>query len=363
MMSDLVRVLLSVCLVVFAPAAVIHAAPPDKCETWPHCDDGGGGDGGGSSNQITGTEGPDGGTLDAGPSCSEGDLTGTDGDDVIDGLGGDDCLDGGLGDDRLHGGSGNDVVIGGRGADTLQSGPGNDTLLGGDDNDRILSGGGCDVIDGGADGGVGLEDWISYNTDQMQIVVNFSDYPVSAGTEGSPVAAAAGTIVDAMSCGNNACALHALGCNVGTVTGVEKVTLTPNNDYVFGGDADEFFGGGRGNDYIHGGPGNDFIGADRGDDVVVGGLGSDQLRGAEHDDEFRFSVSDFAAGDADVIEDFNGKADCINFIGFGVIATDFDTSSNHGGKGKNDTVISVLGGIATITVWDVSLGPSDIGCP
>jgi Ca2+-binding RTX toxin-like protein len=222
---------------------------------------------------------------------------------------------------------------------------------------RHAVGPGCEDIVGG-DG----NDWISYNTDQMQMVVNLmSSTPVSAGDLGSPTSAAAGTIVDVMTCGNYDCGSHPEGCDVDTVSSIEKVTLTANDDYVFGGDGAEFFGGGRGDDVIHGGGGDDFIGADRGNDVLIGGPGSDKLRGAEHNDEFRFSSGDFAIDVNDIIEDFNPKADCIN-LGFGVVPTDFDTSTDYGGKGKTDTRITIQGG-GYITVWDVALGPSDIGCP
>ena len=57
-----------------------------------------------------------------------GTLTGTAGDDALDGGNGNDTLFGGAGHDVLSGGSGDDVLIGGAGADNLDLGNGNDTV-------------------------------------------------------------------------------------------------------------------------------------------------------------------------------------------------------------------------------------------
>ena len=86
---------------------------------------------GGAGEPITGTEGDD--TLD-GTAASE----------VISGLGGDDTIDGGEGDDTIEGGAGNDTITGGFG---------NDTIRGGDDDDVITDAFGANIIygDGGND--------------------------------------------------------------------------------------------------------------------------------------------------------------------------------------------------------------------
>ncbi len=94
---------------------------------------------------ITGTEGDD-------------TLNGTTGDDVICGLGGDDLIRGNVGFDRIYGGPGDDdlsgdadddLIVGGDGSDRIAGGAGDDRLVGGDGSDAIYGGAGGDRIDGG----------------------------------------------------------------------------------------------------------------------------------------------------------------------------------------------------------------------
>jgi Ca2+-binding RTX toxin-like protein len=85
-------------------------------------------------------------------------LNGTNGADVICGLGGNDTIDGGNGTDTIYGGTGNDAISGGNGGDTIYAGDGNDTtggetLLGSllsfdNGNDTINGGPGDDNLDG-----------------------------------------------------------------------------------------------------------------------------------------------------------------------------------------------------------------------
>jgi Ca2+-binding RTX toxin-like protein len=100
-------------------------------------------------------------------------LFGLAGDDDLNGLGGDDCIFGGRGSDRLSGGegddrlvgsetkgsggndqisgnSGNDLVVGGSGKDRLSGGDGSDRLKGNNGNDRLSGGAGNDRLSGGA---------------------------------------------------------------------------------------------------------------------------------------------------------------------------------------------------------------------
>ncbi|MEZ5379471.1 MAG: calcium-binding protein [Acidimicrobiales bacterium] len=94
---------------------------------------------------ITGTDGDD-------------TLNGTTDDDVICGLGGNDLIRGNLGFDRIYGGPGDDdlsgdaaddLLVGGAGNDRLAGGAGADALYGGDGNDRLYGGAGNDHLDGG----------------------------------------------------------------------------------------------------------------------------------------------------------------------------------------------------------------------
>ena len=66
-------------------------------------------------------------------------MTGSSGDNVIDGAGG---------NDTLSTGGGNDTLIGGDGNDTLNGGSGNDALEGNDGDDLLIASGGTDTLDG-----------------------------------------------------------------------------------------------------------------------------------------------------------------------------------------------------------------------
>ncbi len=77
-------------------------------------------------------------------------ITGTDGNDRIDGGEGDEIILGGLGADTLYGGGGDDLIEGDQGDDRLFGGEGNDTLKGGAGRDRLDGGAGDDILEGGA---------------------------------------------------------------------------------------------------------------------------------------------------------------------------------------------------------------------
>jgi Tol biopolymer transport system component len=87
------------------------------------------------SGQITGTEGRD-------------VICGSSGRDLIAGLGGDDVIYPGGGDDDVSVGEGNDIVFGDHGNDRISGGPGNDTLFGDQGMDQISAGPGNDIASG-----------------------------------------------------------------------------------------------------------------------------------------------------------------------------------------------------------------------
>lgn len=76
-------------------------------------------------------------------------VSGTTGDDDLNGGNGDQALYGFAGNDRLRGGAGDDVLFGGQGNDELSGGQGNDRLYGGAGNDVLFGGEGNDLIVGG----------------------------------------------------------------------------------------------------------------------------------------------------------------------------------------------------------------------
>ena len=67
-------------------------------------------------------------------------ITGTPGDDLIDGFGGNDTITGLAGDD---------ILIGGDGDDEIDGGPGINRLYGDAGDDKIISSGSFDFVDGG----------------------------------------------------------------------------------------------------------------------------------------------------------------------------------------------------------------------
>ena len=77
-------------------------------------------------------------------------ITGTSGDDTLNGGNGSDTLNAGSGDDTLNGGNGSDTLNGGSGSDTLYGGAGSDELNGGSGNDTLYGGAGNDELEGGS---------------------------------------------------------------------------------------------------------------------------------------------------------------------------------------------------------------------
>ncbi len=186
-------------------------------------------------------------------------LSGGSGDDVIGGGGGLDVLDGGEGNDtnsfadigadvtaslvdetaeygminetftnfeNLTGGSGNDtltgdandnVLVGNDGNDALIGGAGNDVLTGGDGDDVLAGGGGQDSLDGGA--GIDTAD---HSDIGVGVTVNLEE-----GT------AEYGMISE-------------------TLTSIENVTGTAQNDVLIGDDGDNVLMGGEGDDILTG---------------------------------------------------------------------------------------------------------------
>ncbi|MFM2389352.1 MAG: hypothetical protein RLZZ437_907, partial [Pseudomonadota bacterium] len=193
-------------------------------------------------------------------------LTGTEGNDALEGDGQANVLSGGRGNDTLTGGAGDDMLSGGRGADALFGGDGidiasyaqsetgvlvnladlassggdaagdtftgieiieasfhADTLIGDAGDNRLRGGAGGDLIDGGA----GF-DTADYTTSSSAVAVDLGAGTGSAGD-------AAGD----------------------TLAGIELVLGSNWNDTLVGGAGDETFDAGLGNDQLAGAGGSD----------------------------------------------------------------------------------------------------------
>ncbi|WP_172299943.1 Hint domain-containing protein [Pseudoruegeria sp. HB172150] len=101
---------------------------------------------------------------------------GSDGNDnVIEAGGGNDTVEAGLGDDSVDGGSGADSIVGGDGADTLEGGSGNDTIFG--DNAGGTPAGDDEYLDWSAQGGDGtnVASGFTQNTGDTDVSVSFTN--------------------------------------------------------------------------------------------------------------------------------------------------------------------------------------------
>jgi len=155
---------------------------------------------------------------------------------------------------RINGNDANNVLSGVDGNDILVGAGGNDQLLGGIGNDTLTGGSGDDRLDGGT--GV---DTASYRTMLGGVTVRL-DLTTAQNTLG----AGTDTLVGVE---------NVEGSNVGgdTLTGDSQV----NRLSGFGGN--DVLTGGIGNDMLLGGEGDDLIKADADNDLIDGGNGRDRL--------------------------------------------------------------------------------------
>lgn len=235
-------------------------------------------------------------------------LIGTDGNDFIDGRGGDDTILGLGGDDILNGGSGDDFIDGGSGDDIIRPGTGANEVDGGDGIDTL---------------------W--YANLSVGMIMD-----LEAGT---------GTLFDG---GSGSPQLF---------SNFEIIWATKGDDDITGSSAGEEIHASFGNDVINAGGGDDIVEAGNGDDVITGGAGSDTLIGGQGADIFIFNGSDFENGEIDIILDFS-NADSLVLNDLTIINADFST--NVGGSGKNDTILTVengAGDTGQIILYDFIFDP------
>ncbi|GLK48316.1 hypothetical protein GCM10017620_12890 [Brevundimonas intermedia] len=243
--------------------------------------------------------------------------------DYLAGAAGWDWLDGGDGDDTIEGGDGNDVLLGGQGRDRLVGGAGDDYLVSGAGDDNpwngvsagMFGGEGNDTIvfNGGTDGGFGEngDDVFLMEQDGYTLGLeasgnydgNIMDY-VDAGAGSDTVSYERFTVpitapLDAnfWPHAGNATLMPAGGINGVRVAlwnhptswtngdaywadakyimgdwikGVENVTGSRFNDYLWGDAGDNILKGGDGDDFLDGHLGNDILEGGAGADYMVG---------------------------------------------------------------------------------------------
>ena len=212
------------------------------------------------------------------------DVTGTPFADFLLGGADADMLRGGGGDDLLVGGGGNDRLEGGTGNDVLDGSDGEDTLLGGDGDDIFRVGHGRDHFDGGL------------------------------GTDTLDFASAAGAINVDLDTG---IAAEAGDPGFDTITGIERVIASVNNDRLTGGAGNETLEGGAGEDWLRGGAGTD---------TLIGGAGRDT-----------FIANPGMA--VDIVNDFVRGEDRINVALFGTMLPAWDVLRAHISYSGGDALI------------------------
>lgn len=169
-------------------------------------------------------------------------IAGDEGADLLYGGDGADHLLGGSGNDRLYGGDGADDIDGGSNIDTIKGGLGDDNLSGDSGDDTIYNEAGTDVIDGGTD-----RDLLIFEDNGLGIKVDLTGN-IFSGTVGN--------------------AVDSYG-NEETVTGIEDVQGTAQNDVMIGNDVDNTFWALGGDDTFSVSLGNDFIYAGDGEEDTI----------------------------------------------------------------------------------------------
>ena len=221
------------------------------------------------------------------------------GDDVISGQGMGLAynVSGGDGNDQITLGMMNDLAFGGSGADTIRGNDGNDVLAGGAGIDSLYGGEGNDVIYG------------------EEIFGSASN---SADAGGDRIAG-----------GNGNDLIYGQGGNdvIFGENGADRIFGGDGIDLIFGGAGGDFMYGGLGddrmygdiflgddategnNDIMFGNDGNDYINGQNGNDLIVGGSGSDRMAGGAGADTFVWNPVDVAAGEMDMVLDFQTGVD------------------------------------------------------
>ncbi|MFV0513768.1 MAG: beta strand repeat-containing protein [Jhaorihella sp.] len=191
-----------------------------------------------------------------------------------------DTINGSAGDNRLRGFGGNDILNGLAGADILLGGDGNDAINGGGGDDEIWGEAGNDTIDGAA--GVDL---VRYRNSTSAVNVDLTAGTASDGLGGTD-----------------------------SLSGVENVHTSRNDDTVRGDGAENRIAGFGGNDDLAGEGGDDILLGGEGDDTISGGAGDDEIWGEAGNDRL-----DGGAG-TDLVRYLNPAAAVSADLGTGMVA-------------------------------------------
>jgi Ca2+-binding RTX toxin-like protein len=212
-------------------------------------------------------------------------MVGSNQNDWIGGDGGADYILGLSGADFMGGEAGNDYIEGNAGADSIGGSEGNDTLDGGGDNDLLIGGADADSLTGG-DG----SDFAAFAGAARVIVNLFTGQGFEGEAAGDTYASienVSATAFDDIVVG------EAAGNAIDGRGGADTLYGNAGNDTLLGGDgADRIFGeadndlafGWTGADTLWGGDGNDTLWGEQDNDTLLGETGDDVLLGVEGDD-------------------------------------------------------------------------------
>jgi Ca2+-binding RTX toxin-like protein len=238
------------------------------------------------------------------------------------GHGGHDYLDSRLAySAHLLGGEGNDWLVGGETHDRLEGGEGNDYLAGGVGRDRLEGGAGNDLLSAMSDR---LYVFDGFMTDWSAAAPTWRwrNFAVTYSPGSGFTGAQEGEFIYTDASGRDWIVGIPLGMS-GGASDLTPKTLIGGPETDPGVPDDDFLIGGNGDDYLAGGFGADILIARDGDDSLYGGAGLDYLLGLAGDDFL-------AGGEGDDVLD-------------GDSAVAYLASSRHGndtlfGEGGNDTL-------------------------
>lgn len=232
------------------------------------------------------------------------------------------------GDDDLNGGNASELISGSAGNDNIRGFNGDDVLVGGTGDDFFVGGAGDDVYEIGLnDGNDVIDNWDALSADFRSDGVRFTDgilaSDVTASMEGMDLVLTVDATAQTVRVSSNYYAWEGLYQNelnyVAFADGAvwhrddirAEIIKTSDQDDVLSGfdDRDDTIDGGLGNDSIAGQNGNDQLIGGAGSDTLYGGWGNDTLRGGEGNDTLEGNEGD------DVLEGGPGNDTLIGWQG------------------------------------------------
>lgn len=229
------------------------------------------------------------------------------------------------GSGNVTGTNGNDMLLAGRGTLRINGGAGDDILIAGEESVALTGGAGADIFVASAiKGRIAIMDY-EHGVDRLDLsnlgmIRSTSQLVMKPQNYGIKIFYGE-TVIDIFSKNGqpllpshftNEMFPHAhyppviLASEIRGTDGNDTLTASPGrnkvsgmagDDIIYGSVVDDVLKGGSGNDTIHGDAGNDHIMGDEGNDLLYGGLGNDLIEGgAGHDTLFGDQGDDILSG-------------------------------------------------------------------